>query len=50
MDFLGTHRPYRPDCYGKGLLAEVSRPFLLGEGIKYEGLVKNRRENYENLE
>ena len=34
---LDTHRPYRRDCYGKGLLTlKVSRPFcgLLGEGIK----------------
>ena len=28
MDFLDTHRPYRPDYNGKGLLTEeVSRPF-----------------------
>ena len=28
MDLLDHHRPYRPDCNGKGLLPEeVSRPF-----------------------
>ena len=28
---LDSHRPYRPDCYGKGLLPEeVSRPFCVG--------------------
>ena len=32
---LDSHRPYRPDHYGKGLLPkEVSRPFWVGEGIK----------------
>ena len=40
MVFLDTHRPYRPDCNGKGLLTEmVSGPFVWGEGRKNDGIL-----------
>ena len=46
MDFLDTHRPYRPDHNGKALSASVGRAFLLGEGIKNILKVSENERNF----